>query len=153
MSFETPVTDRTNLDVKDVENKISNSKGALSYTMLNRIENNSNYLASLLTSYNYPVNITVKTDWTRNDFLYPIELDRIKNNVTALKEAYYSLPTTPSLVTGKKTLNYTEANDIEEIERDLEFLITNMEQVFVYSGVANSGQNRMWQQRYRRVLQ
>lgn len=140
MSFETPVTDRTNLDVKDVENKISNSKGALSYTMLNRIENNSNYLASLLTSYNYPVNITVKTDWTRNDFLYPSELDRIKNNVTALKEAYYSLPTTPSLVTGKKTLNYTEANDIEEIERDLEFLLTNMISQFYHCGEIYSGE-------------
>ena len=140
MSFETPVTDRTNLDVKDVENKISNSKGALSYTMLNRIENNSNYLASLLTSYNYPVNITVKTDWTRNDFLYPSELDRIKNNVTALKEAYYSLPTTPSLVTGKKTLNYTEANDIEEIERELEFLLTNMISQFYHCGEIYSGE-------------
>lgn len=148
--FETPVVDRTSNDVKQVENRIENPKGALSHTMLNRIEKNSQYLASLLSSYNYNVEIDAKTDWVREDYFRPSDLDRIKRNVTALKDAYYSLPTTPSLVMGKKTINYVDANNLEQIEKDVEELIGYMEQMFVYCGVANMGQPRLWQQRFRR---
>ena len=148
--FETPVVDRTSNDVKQVENKIENPKGALSHMMLNRIEKNSQYLASLLNSYNYKVDIDVKTDWVREDYFRPSDLDRIKQNVTKLKQSYAALPMTPSLVTGKKTINFVDANNIEQIEKDIEQMITAMEQVFIYCGVANMGQPRVWQQRFRR---
>ena len=148
--FQTPVVDRTNEDVKQVENRIENPKGALSHTMLNRIENNSQHLAALLNSYNYKVEIDVKIDWAREDYFRPSDLDRIKQNLIALKDAYYSLPSTPSLVTGKKTINYVDANNLEQIEKDLNQIITAMEQIFVYCGVANMGQSRVWQQRFRR---
>lgn len=147
--FETPVVDRTANDVKQVENRINNPKGALSHTMLNRIEKNSQYLASLLNSYSYNVEIEVKTDWTREDYFRPSDLDRIKRNVTALKDAYYSLPTTPSLVVGKKTINYVDANNLEQIEKDLNELIDYMEREFIYCGVAVCGQSRIWQKRFR----
>ena len=148
--FETPVVNRTANDVKQVENRINNPKGALSHTMLNRIEKNSQYLAALLNSYNYNVEIEVKTDWVREDYFRPSDLDRIKRNVTALKDAYYSLPTTPSLATGKKTINYVDANNLEQIEKDLNDLIGYMENNFIYCGVANCGQSRVWQQRFRK---
>ena len=149
--FETPVVDRTPNDVKQVENRINNPKGALSHTMLNRIEKNSHYLAALLNSYDYNVEIEVKTDWTREDYFRPSDLDRIKRNVTALKDAYYSLPTTPSLAAGKKTINYVDANNLEQIEKDLDELIDYMENNFIYCGVPNSGQERLWQQRFRKL--
>lgn len=148
--FETPVVNRTSVDVKQVENRIENPKGALSHTMLNRIENNSQHLASLLNFYGYEVDINVKTDWVREDYFRASDLDRIKQNVTRLKDAFASLPTTPNLMIGKKTINYIDANDIEQIEKDINQMIIAMEQAFVYSGVANSGQNRVWQQRFRR---
>ena len=47
-------------------------------------------------------------------------------------------------------LSYEDANAIEQILEDIEEIIKNMEQVFIYSGVAHSGQNRVWQQRFRR---
>lgn len=148
--FETPVVDRTANDVKQVENGINNPKGALSHAMLNRIEKNSQHLASLLNLYSYDIKIDVKTDWVREDYFRPTDLDRIKQNVTKLKEAYASLPTTPSLVIGKKTINHVEANNIEQIEKDLNQMITAMENNFIYGGVAHSGQVRVWQQRFRR---
>ena len=147
--FETPVVDRTINDVKQVENRINNPKGALSHTMLNRIEKNSQYLASLLNSYNYKVDIKVKTDWVREDYFRPSDLDRIKENMK-LKAAYVALPTTPSLVLGKKTISHVDANNMEQIEQDLEHLIRCMTQNFIYCGVPRMGRNRIWQQRFRK---
>ena len=44
---------------------------------------------------------------------------------------------------------YEEANDIEKILVDIENLIISMGNWFVYSGVSRSGQNRLWQNRFR----
>lgn len=151
MSFIQPVTDRSEVDVKDVENKIPNDKGALSFTMLNRIENNTQHLASLLTMYGYPITLEVKTDWSREDYFRPSDLDRIKGNIMALKEVYVSYSTTPELALGRKSLDYQTANDMEQIELDLQTLITNMSNYYVHSGVSASGQTRMFQNRFRRM--
>lgn len=47
-------------------------------------------------------------------------------------------------------LTYKRANNIEKVLVDVETLIRAMENWFVYSGVSKSGQNRLWQNRFRR---
>ena len=43
-----------------------------------------------------------------------------------------------------------DLNKIEKILKDIDWIIKGMEKVFVYTGVAGCGQNRIWQQRFRR---
>ncbi len=152
MEFITPIIDRTLQNVKNVKNGMEDEKGALLVSTLNRIENNSQYLAEKLTELHYPVTIDTKTDWVNTDYPYiDTEINRIKNNLELLKETYHVLNTTPSNDVSKTTMNYSDVNIMEQITFDLNYLIESMENYYVYCGVANCGQNRMFQNRFRRM--
>lgn len=74
-----------NLSTEEQEFWLANLvKGSLNYTDLNRIENNMNELQTFLISLGYEVDITTKTDWTRNDLIYKEAVTRIMNNYTEL---------------------------------------------------------------------
>ena len=133
----------------DVVNKTS--KGYHNYADLNRVEGACKELAELLTSYGYPVQITVKTDWGMKDKRKECGMERIRKNIGVIKDTYYSMKTTPTLPTTINPITWQKANDIEKILHDIDLLIRGMKQVFIYSGVGNCGQNRVWQQRFRRV--
>ena len=119
----------------DVLNKTP--KGKYEYTDLNRIEEWCEYLAEILNSYSYNVNITVKTNWTRLDMPTVSEMERIRQNVLNIKNAYYSFTQVPS------NLNFMtiyKANDIEKILNEIEILINNMVSQFYYSGEIFAGE-------------
>lgn len=129
----------------DVLNKTP--KGKYEYTDLNRIEEWCEYLAEILNSYSYNVNITVKTNWTRLDMPTVSKIERIRQNVLQLKNAYYSFTQVPINL---NFMTFEKANDIEKILNEIDILLVHMENYFVYCGVLNCGQNRMWQQRFRK---
>lgn len=139
------IYDRTQADVDN-----RTSKGYHNYTDLNRIESACKELATLLTSYGYPVYITTKTNWTMTDKRTESEMERIRKNVKALKDVYYSASGTPAVPSTLNPITWQKANNIEKILYHIDLLIQGMKQVFVYSGVAGAGQNRVWQQRFRR---
>lgn len=125
-------------------------KGAYSYVDFNRVENAVQYLSDLLNLYGYQNKVETKTNWTAEDVQSVTEIQRYIDNIAELKNKYYSsvegeMPTTSTWLTVES------ANYIEEILVNIEELIIAMSQVFVHSGVANSGQNRLWQQRFRRI--
>lgn len=136
------IFDRTE---EDLINKTS--KGKYEYTDLNRIEEWCQYIAEFLDIYSYHAYVEIKTDWTRLDMPTVSEIERIRQNVLSLKNAYFTFTQVPNNL---NFMTIEKANDIEKILNEIETLIHNMEQYFVYSGVAGSGQNRMWQQRFRR---
>ena len=78
---------------------------------------------------------------------------RILVNLTNMRNAFYVKPTTPSVpnIDLNTPLIYNDINSIERILNDINELTQYMENNFVYSGVANSGQTRVWQQRFRRT--
>lgn len=140
--MEDLIFDRAQLDIDN-----DTEKGNYNYTDLNRIEEWCEYLANLLTSYSYPVSIQVKKNWNMSDFPTSSEMERIRQNVNRLKQAYFSFTQIP------KNLDYMtwqKANDIENILHEIDCILKWMENNFVYCGVANMGQNRVWQQRFRR---
>ena len=139
--MESLIFDRTRADI---ENKTS--KGYYNYTDLNRIEEWCAYLATQLTNYSYPVTITTKTDWTMEDFPTVAQMNRIRSNIQALKTAYYSYTNLPTA----SLMTWQKANQFEKILDEIRTLFNNMRNWFVYSGVANSGQSRVWQNRFRR---
>ena len=124
-------------------------KGAYSYTDFNRVENAVAYLSELLKTYGYENSVNVKTNWTADDIQKISEIQRYIDNIAELKNKYYSnvegeMPTTVTWLTVEG------ANYLEKLLANIEAIIINMTQNFIHCGVANCGQSRLWQQRFRR---
>lgn len=124
-------------------------KGAYSYTDFNRVENAVAYLSELLKTYGYPNTVNVKTNWTSEDMQKVSEIQRYIDNIAELKNKYYTsvegtMPTTATWLTVEG------ANYLEKLLANIEEIIINMTQNFIHCGVANCGQSRLWQQRFRR---
>lgn len=136
------IYDRTQLDVIELT-----SKAYYNYTDLNRIEQWCKYISDLLIKYGYKIHLDIKTDWTNFDFPYKSEMERIRNNVKKLKQAYTSFTNVPSNL---DNMTWQKANDIERILHEIDYILKWMENNFIYSGVGNVGNNRVWQQRFRR---
>ena len=131
--MENLIFDRTQ---NDLEQKTP--KGYYNYTDLNRIETWCEYLANLLTSYSYPVSITVKKNWAMSDLPNVNDMERIRSNVNTIKTAFHAYTNIP------ENLNYMtieKANDIEKILSELDFLTKNMISSFRYSNTFNSGES------------
>jgi len=114
-------------------------KGSLNIIDLNRIENNTSTLATLLTSYAYVVDVNVKTDWVITDLFSLEELNRIRSNIDALQTAFYTIPEWIT-IEYVNTMDYVKTNalewDIYQIDRYLNLMITS----FWYSGEINCGE-------------
>lgn len=128
MAWQTPKTDRT-----------SANKGYLHYDVLNRIENNCEYIAQLLNVNLIPVTITVKTNWTAADFPFLTQINRIRANVNALKTAYYHAGIAPEIII-HNTLDWIDANTLEQNLLNINTLLQNMIAAFKYSGTFAAGQ-------------
>ena len=139
--IDTLIYDRTYQDLVN-----ETDKAYISYTDLNRIEESVKYLTDILNKYGYRNTTNNKTNWRIDEIRKQEDCDRIKANYEVLKKAISYNFTTPAF----KWESVQEANKIEKILYDIDLLIKGMEQVFVYIGVAGCGQNRIWQQRFRR---
>lgn len=115
-------------------------KGAYNYTDLNRVESAVATLAAQLNGYGYTVEVTVKTNWTRQDV--PTELDtaRYLQNITAIRSALAVMQSTPQVPADMVGFSITEANNIEKILLDVEQLISNMQASFIYSNEIYGGE-------------
>lgn len=140
-----PIYDRTEADVdaaKAYNNAFTGNadaalKGALNASDLNRIESNCEYLAELLRTHGYTVEISVKTDWTMYDFPTLAEFTRIRNNITKLMEVYHQAVDMPDL----RSDNWTDYIEINAMEFDLHRInqsIDLMHQITTPSNVYNS---------------
>lgn len=131
--MENLIFDRTQNDLEE-----STSKGYYNYTDLNRVEVWCEHLANLLTSYSYPVSITIKKNWTMSDLPNVNDMERIRSNVNAIKTVFHAYTEVP------ENLNYMtieKANAIEKILSELDFLTKNMISSFRYSNTFNSGES------------
>ena len=148
------ITNRTLADVEYAKNhpdSLEDLKGSYNNSDLNRVEKKVEELYNILKGYSYDKGIEkIKTDWQRTDFFKEEDGKRYLSNIRKLVSSYFTKDSTPKTPSSMDKLTYEDANAIEQILEDIEEILENMEQVFVYSGVASSGQIRVWQQRYRR---
>lgn len=140
--METLIYDRTQQDITD-----KTEKGRYNYTDFNRVESWCEYLANILNTYSYPVDIVVKTGYSLKSKPNESDLERIRINISTLKQAYFSFTKVPENL---EYMTWQKANAIEKILQEIDYLLRSMENNFVYCGVAGCGQNRIWQQRFRR---
>lgn len=142
MPLITPITDRTQADVnyaRAYPYSSTPNKGAINHTDLNRIESNCEYLASQLNHYGYSVNITVKTNWTMMDFPYQSKIDRIRNNINAIINAYHNLQGRPD-IRYWDSLDWNDANSLEQNILNIDIMLQRMAAFFKYSGMNYSGE-------------
>ena len=121
---------------------------------LNRVENNTMYVAQKLRDSGYYVRPLIhKLDWVMSDIVYAEDLNRIESNIKVLQQAYYVSEEFEELKTDWATLDPVAFDFNNRIEKDIDIInniINDMKSYFVYCGVCNCGQPRLWQQRFRR---
>ena len=139
----------SNLTTEQKAEYLIGLKGAYSYIDFNRVENAVKYLSELLRTFGYPNTVNVKTDWQPSDIQKVSEIQRYIDNIAELKNKYYS-NVEGEMPTISTWLTVDGANYIERLLANIERILIDMQQYFVYSGVANAGQGRTWQQRFRR---
>lgn len=129
-------------------------KGTYNYTDFRRVEEAVSYLSNLLNQYGYrnTVKLSAEETFTPEYIRTKEEIITYLDNIATLQKVYYNSNWIGKLPTIEEWLDYNGANTIEEILINIEEIIERMKQVFVYSGVAVAGQNRIWQQRFRRPV-
>jgi hypothetical protein len=141
--------------VKTLANKISNGtatekevaewntgklKGSYNHADLNRVGAAILYVADRLNSFGYDVSVDVKTDWLELDWVTPFTVSKYLSSISALKAAFELMKTTPKVPADMNGFTYAEANNIEKILEDIDFLLTNAAKAWYYSGDVFSGE-------------
>lgn len=144
--FSTLITDRTADDVrrffylrdKGFENMTAEEqtewlagtiKGAYNAKDLNRVGKALNHLVERLTVAGYitPSNVfKANIAWAMSNVPKTDDLTTYLRYVSIIREAMAQFETTPPTPADTGALNYTEANNIEQILIDVEILINNM---------------------------
>lgn len=139
-----PVYNRTQSDVDYAisqikqGNSLSEFKGCFNVTDINRIENNSRYIADRLNVLKYTNTIETKS-WDMYGVPNVTNISRLINNVSKLMEAYYKPANSPALPT--TLLTYEQVNSIEKILYMIKHLIDEEENEFRYCGTFNCGED------------
>lgn len=128
----------------EIEEYLSGFKGAYNASDLNRVGNAVNYLSQILTNCGYAANVDAKTSWSISDI--PTSDDGVEylGNVGKIM-GVLSLPdSTPPLPSSTQSLNYSQANDIEEILYITNTMAENMQSVYLFVGqpmIFSGGEN------------
>lgn len=145
------ITDRTQADVDRVvtlrkkwmngtitaEEKneyLAGMKGAYNATDLNRVGAAMEYIAGKLFDAGYGDDLKVKQDWKMSDVPSETNLRYYLDALNSLRAWFVTKTTTPDTPPDIDRLTYIEANNIEQILMDLDFLIIQMIQSYIYSG-------------------
>ena len=135
------IYDRTQADVTNKTNK-----GYYNTSDLNRVEIWCRYLADELNRVGYNINITTKTDWSSADLRTASQMERIRTNIKKIQQGYHYITT---IYSNAESFDWQKANNWEKILDEIYNMIKGMENWYVYAGVSNAGQNRLWQHRFR----
>lgn len=106
--LDTLITDRTADDLTN-----DTDRAYIAYTDLNRVEEACGFLAGLLH-----VDIRTKV-WGMEDFRTDTEMARLLSNIKQLRAAYFTKATTPDNPVKITYGSIHQANDIEQILKDL----------------------------------
>lgn len=177
--IDTLITDRKESDIAELNALLSRplsewtedeltwfnqaaSKGAYNYTDLNRVTRAMEYLNSLLAGYGYstgysPLEIEPgRTEWKSSDIPTRSTMDKYLRNVAALRSVMEMLPTTPETPPDMDGLTVSEANAIEQILSDIDYVVHHIFETMFRAGqfdawsghrpfpTANSNPGRTW---------
>ena len=133
--LDTLVNDRTEADVK-----ARNSKGTYNASDLNRVGAAMQYIAARLNDVGYDVRINPKTDWFSANWPTPQNMEQYLANLSELRRQFEQAKYTPSVPADMVGLTWQEANAIEQMLMDIDFLLTNINKSWFYPGEIYSGE-------------
>ena len=117
---------------------LSSLKGSYNATDLNRVGGAVQYIANRLAEYGVSVSVHPKVDWSRSDFPMPDDMDAYLADIRTLRSLYeIDLPSVPNDMEG---FTWQEANNIEQILVELDFIISQISLAWFYSGEIHSGE-------------
>ena len=156
MIIDELIYDRTEADLEvprkckkqNIPYPSDNLRYSWDFRALNRTEGAMEYLNQIFQELGYFKVMEFKTDWT-NEEITPQEAKRYIENLKTLRTFLTMSSETPPAPNTINGMSINRANDIEKILFDINFLLEALQKYKIRSGVANSGQNRMWQYRYR----
>ena len=153
MRWIVPVVDRTLGDVQDALAQIeawraqvangetptvTELKGCLNVTDLNRIEANTRYISQFLQGYGYQMNVTTKVDWTDESLPNATDVNRIIDNIKEIRNKYYEPAGMPSLP--QTMVSFSDINAIEQSLLLFREMLLGMVGAFRRSGTFRCGQ-------------
>lgn len=155
----TLITDRTATDVAEARRLIeklrdgkplteaeraaylAGLRGCYNASDMNRVGEAVQYIADRLIAEGYAPRVSPKTDWTMTDLVRQSDWSAYLDDVRELRRKLAMLPTTPEITDAMYGgIDHAGANDVERILVDLDFLITNMIQSYVYVGEVFAGE-------------
>ena len=119
---------------------MSGPKGCYTVADLNRVGRAVRYIADQFAGYGYTVSVTAKTDWATTDVPTTEQLAAYIADVAAVRGVIPVLRTTPAAPRDAYGLTWREANDIEQILTDVEYLLHNVADTWYYSGDLYAGE-------------
>jgi len=149
-----PVVDRTLRDVQDALAQIemwrtqvakgqtptvTELKGCLNATDLNRIESNTRYISEYLRAYGFQTNVTTKVDWTDESLPNATDVNRIIDNIKEIRNKYYEPAGMPSLP--QTMVSFSDINAIEQSLLLFREMLFGMVGAFRRSGSFRCGQS------------
>lgn len=115
-------------------------KGTYNYQDLNRVEGNTQELAARLDVAGYAVDVSAPKTWAMEDFPTIGELERIRQNIVALRAAlklHSSVPQTPSNL---NTMDIGKANNLERIQYEVDKALNAITSMLVNLGTFYMGE-------------
>lgn len=123
------------------------------YSDLNRVEEWTKYLCNQLNTHGYNIQLVQKT-WTAGEYPTPTQLERIRSNINALQDAWFSIPEWRELMAvhrpdGRETINAEQVNaqewDLQQMHDYLQSMVKAFELkqsgtlFMIAGGVLNAG--------------
>ena len=120
---------------------ITNRRGGFyNVSDLNRVGAAVEFINARLTECGFNIAVTVRTDWMNEDEPTLEDMAAYLFDISTIRAALAVLPSTPNLPDNMRFIMYEQANDIEKILKDVDWLITNMIAAYHYSGELFSGE-------------
>lgn len=129
-----------NLTPQQQADYLGGLRGAYNATDLNRVGSAVNYVAGRLIDAGYQVSVNPKINWTEHDIPYPSDMAVYLGNVQTLRNIFIMPESTPQVPSDMQKFTYQEANNIEQILLDVDYLITEMVNAWFYSGEIQCGE-------------
>ena len=108
-------------------------KGWYTYTDLNRVESLINDIANRCVAIGINVEIKPIKTWQKADIPTLVDIERIIYNINVIRNLNIVLDTTP-LAPDNIKLNYTDANNIECIIKDMNLLLVTKDDIYCHCG-------------------
>lgn len=156
----TLITDRTAADVfeakrlrdkllagealTDVESAryFAGLRGCYNASDMNRVGAAVRYVAGRLNAEGYGAYVEPKTDWQIEDIVRQSDWNKYLDEVRHLRRKLTLMRTTPQITDGMYSglKRYAEANAIEQILVDLDWMLTNIIRDYIYAGEVFAGE-------------